>query len=132
MGAAVQRIFGLIAVEMRSRRPERAALRAVLAHAREGRSLGIAVDGPRGPARDVRAAATDWAERLDRPIYGYAFATSRMRFLGTWDMQAIPLPFARGYVIFRALPAGEDDLATRIAHHLDALTQEADHRAAAA
>ena len=71
-----------------------AAARHLLRHLREGGSAGMALDGPRGPAR-VERPGTRWlAEKSGRPAVLLEFGYSRALTLRTWDSMRIPLPLA--------------------------------------
>jgi lysophospholipid acyltransferase (LPLAT)-like uncharacterized protein len=100
---ALQAYFGLQPIEMSARRSNVAASRAVMKRAKEGVSIGITADGPTGPGFAVKDAPLEWARIMQRPIYGYAFATKRHRILKTWDSMMIPLPFTRGAIVFDRL-----------------------------
>ncbi|QQA42288.1 lysophospholipid acyltransferase family protein [Pelagovum pacificum] len=101
LGGAVQASFGMEPVPMSTRRPSRAATRTVIQGVRSGKSLGIATDGPEGPAHQSKSAAIDWARASGATIVLFAFSTRRQVRLGTWDRMLLPLPFTRGVYGFR-------------------------------
>ena len=76
-------------------------MREVMQLARDGVSIGIAADGPEGPARIAKEVPVDWSRVTGLPIWFYAFETSRHKRLKTWDRMMLPLPFARGRISFR-------------------------------
>lgn len=100
---ALQAYFGLQPIEMSAKRSNVVASRIVMKRAREGASIGITADGPIGPGFAVQDAPLEWARIMQRPIYGYAFATRRHRTLKTWDDMMMPLPFTKGAVVFDRL-----------------------------
>jgi lysophospholipid acyltransferase (LPLAT)-like uncharacterized protein len=100
---ALQAYFGLQPIEMSAKRSNLAASRMVMKRAKDGISIGITADGPTGPGFAVKDAPLEWARTMQRPIYGYAFATKRHRILRTWDSMMVPLPFTRGAVVFERL-----------------------------
>ncbi len=100
---ALQAYFGLQPIEMSARRSNVSASRVVMKRAKEGVSIGITADGPTGPGFAVKDAPLEWARIMQRPIYGYAFATKRHRILKTWDSMMVPLPFSRGAIVFERL-----------------------------
>ena len=100
IAARVKRHFGLETVQATRRQDDGSPGREIIRAARAGRSIGMVADGPRGPARQINDAAFGWAQRLDRPVWGFAFATSRQRRAQSWDRQLFPLPFGRGAVVF--------------------------------
>lgn len=105
VAGALHRQRGLQPIEMAPKASNLAASRAVLQRAREGVSIGIAADGPLGPARVLKGAALDWARTTGMPVFVYAFATSRGRRLGSWDRMVLPRPFGRGAILYRRLEA---------------------------
>ncbi len=105
VSGALQRQSGLHPMEMAEGISNLVASRTVLRRVRDGYSIGIAADGPLGPARQVKDAPLDWARAMQRPVYGFAYHTRRGRALSTWDRMWFPLPFTTGRVIFRRWPA---------------------------
>jgi len=135
VGGVVQRRAGLRPVGMGSAKGKAAAAREVLRLVRSGCSIGIAVDGPTGPARHVRDAALEWARATQCPVHVYAFATRRKSVLGTWDSMILPKAGGKGALVFRKLPvrlARKTDAAERDAirqtfrTELDAVTERAE------
>ncbi|MEJ6399324.1 lysophospholipid acyltransferase family protein [Yoonia sp. 208BN28-4] len=100
IAGALQAYFGLQPIEMSARRSNVAASRAVMKRAKEGVSIGITADGPQGPGYIVKDASLEWARIMQRPVYGYAFATRRHRKLKTWDAMMMPCPFTKGATAF--------------------------------
>lgn len=132
---ALQRHFGLDPFEMSARRSNVAMSRAVMKRAKSGISIGITADGPLGPGYEVKDAPLEWARMINRPVYGYAFATRRHLRLKSWDAMIIPLPFTRGARVFRRLDvtvprhAGPEEIAQARFHlkaGLDAVMAKAD------
>ena len=78
-------------------------VRALLGLVREVRGGAIGahvVDGPRGPARVVKAGTLTLAQRSHAVIVPL-LATARHRFeFGSWDRMLLPLPFTRTIVRF--------------------------------
>lgn len=105
-----------------------AVLRASVRALRDGRLLGIAPDGPRGPARVAKAGIVDIASLSGCPVAPISFATSRARRLGTWDSFVLPFPHGRGVMAMGdpvPIPRGLDADAraawqARVAEALDA------------
>ncbi len=95
----------------------RGAVGAVLAARRElhshGNSLGLAVDGPRGPALRVQPGAVALSSISGRPV-AYTVALCRWAIrLASWDRMMIPLPFARlelRYGLLQPPGGGKDNL----------------------
>lgn len=66
-----------------------------LAGLRDEVPLGIAPDGPRGPARCVQPGVIYLAQRSGLPIVPLTSAGNPCWRAGSWDRFAVPLPFAR-------------------------------------
>ena len=100
VGGDMHRRFGRRPVRMYEKKNNASGVREVLRRVRDGVSIGMTTDGPRGPAWVVNDATLDWAKAIQRPTYAYAFAVKRCRILKTWDSMMFPLPFTRGYAVF--------------------------------
>ncbi len=96
---------------------------------REGHHLGLAVDGPRGPAGVVREGVLQLAWRAGAPIVPLRVACRRAMVLGTWDRTIVPRPLSRVTVVAGApLRVTEGDLPdarTRLAVALQTVGEEA-------
>lgn len=127
--------LGVQPVHMHGKGSNLSASRKVLAVIRDGHSLGMAVDGPRGPARVANQAALDWARVSGCPVYLFTWSGRPAIRLKSWDRLMIPLPFSRGGYAFRRwtvdIPrklnkADYARLRQELATQLDALTRELD------
>lgn len=78
-----------------STRGAEAGLREMLRLARDGRSLAITPDGPRGPAEQVKPGIVYLAARLGLPVVPIAAGADREWVGRSWDRFRIPKPFAR-------------------------------------
>jgi lysophospholipid acyltransferase (LPLAT)-like uncharacterized protein len=67
---------------------------------REGGFICMTPDGPRGPRRRASPGAATLAQRAGAAILPYAIASKPAPRLDTWDRFIIPLPFARGAIVF--------------------------------
>ncbi len=130
----VQKSFGLDPFEMSARRSNIGTSRAVMKRAKDGISIGITADGPIGPGFQLQDPPLEWVRMMQRPVYGYAFATKRHFLLKTWDRMMLPIPFTKGACIFAPLdvnlprkPTAEQLEVARIQLQvgLDAITAEA-------
>lgn len=72
-----------------------AAMREVLRGLKRGVSIGMAPDGPRGPARKAKVTPIQWARVAQVPIFAFTFSASRFATWSTWDRLMFPLPFTR-------------------------------------
>ncbi len=62
---------------------------------RSGRSVGVAVDGPRGPFGAVREGVIQLSRRSGHPIVPLLVRPGRHWRLHNWDRTVIPCPFSR-------------------------------------
>ncbi|CUH89968.1 hypothetical protein PH5382_03926 [Phaeobacter sp. CECT 5382] len=91
--------LGFETIPMSSHKRHVALSREVLRRTKEGCSIGIAADGPRGPARISSGVPITWARMTGCRVFTVAFAERRVLKLPTWDKQMLPLPFSRGVLI---------------------------------
>jgi lysophospholipid acyltransferase (LPLAT)-like uncharacterized protein len=87
--------FDMGTVEGSSSRGGMRAVRELIRLARDGHSLFITPDGPRGPRMQVNEGIVEIARLSGLPILPASISTSRGRFLNTWDRFLVPLPFSR-------------------------------------
>ncbi len=129
------RRIGLQPMAMSARTSNRVLSRAVLKRLREGACIGLTADGPLGPAEGINDPPLDWARITGRPVFFYAYSISRQRRAASWDRLLIPLPWARGAVVFKRWDRqltrhteGDEREAARAAMKagLDAATAQAD------
>lgn len=99
----LQKYFGLDPFEMSAKRSNITTSRAIMRRAKDGISIGITADGPIGPGFAVQDPPLEWARMMQRPVYGYAFATKRHWRLKTWDKMILPRPFTKGARVFARL-----------------------------
>lgn len=100
---------------------------------RERMSVGLAPDGPRGPARQCKPGALLLAQIARVPVLPVASAASSSWRLGSWDRMIVPRPFARIAVavgppmtIAPTLSVEElEKAAEELADRLDSLTADA-------
>lgn len=127
--------LGFETIPMSSHKRHVALSREVLRRTKEGCSIGIAADGPRGPARISSGVPITWARMTGCRVFTVAFAERRVLRLPTWDKQMLPLPFSRGVLMCREWtdevpkkPSDEDFelLRQSIETSLDDITDTAD------
>ena len=105
---------GFIPVRGSSSQGGAAALRAMVTYinTHSGVLAGMAVDGPRGPARKVKQGTLKMARMTGAPIYMLR-AWAKPKFLfKNWDRTMMPLPFSRLVFICSdpfVVPADADD-----------------------
>jgi lysophospholipid acyltransferase (LPLAT)-like uncharacterized protein len=137
ISGAIARL-GLGAVHGSSRRPGKdrdkggvAALRAMMKLLKDGVSIGIAPDGPRGPRMRAGPGVVAAARLSGAAVLPAACACSPRRLLATWDRFQAPLPFARGAIVWGeplrvARDEDEETARRRIEAAITAATLEAD------
>ncbi|AHD08068.1 putative protein in bacteria [Phaeobacter gallaeciensis] len=91
--------LGFETIPMSSHKRHVALSREVLRRTKEGCSIGIAADGPRGPARVSSGVPITWARMTGCRVFTVAFAEKKVMKLPTWDQQMLPLPFSRGVLL---------------------------------
>ncbi|MGH9315608.1 MAG: lysophospholipid acyltransferase family protein, partial [Thermoanaerobaculia bacterium] len=75
-------------------------LREMVRHVRSGRHAALTVDGPKGPARVVQLGIVQLARLTHGWILPITSASSRPRFLNSWDRYLLPRPFSRNVVVY--------------------------------
>jgi len=101
VAGAVQRRVGLFPMQMSGRTSNRSASRMILRSIKDGYSIALAGDGPKGPAHVLQDAPLEWARATGLPIFCYAFSTTRGRRANSWDQMLVPRPNGKGMSIFR-------------------------------
>jgi lysophospholipid acyltransferase (LPLAT)-like uncharacterized protein len=107
------------------------ALRGLIKAARDGYSIAITPDGPRGPIFKVQPGIVYLAQKAGVPIIPVACALSRKKILRSWDRYQFPLPFGRIEAVYGQpfQVAGNGDVAAKTAELegiLNELTREAE------
>jgi lysophospholipid acyltransferase (LPLAT)-like uncharacterized protein len=94
--AAMARSWGAPVLRGSPTRTGGQALRDLyLAIAREKISPVITVDGPKGPAFEVKVGAVLLARLAGAPMVPVAWAASRGKYWDSWDRFQVPAPFSR-------------------------------------
>lgn len=75
------------------------AMREMLRLLKSGDDLGIAADGPRGPAELLKPGAAQLGRLSGKSVIPITFAASRFIRFTSWDRFMLPLPFSRGVFI---------------------------------
>ncbi len=104
LAGQVQARLGFETIDMSSHMRHVTLSRAVLGRMRDGWSIGIATDGPRGPARIASTVPLVWARSSGKRVFVVSFSARRVLALPTWDRMWLPMPFTRGVLICREWP----------------------------
>ena len=110
------------------------AFREMARHVETGGCMAVTPDGPRGPRMRAGAGAVKLARTAGVPVFPCAWSTSRAIVFNSWDRFMMPLPFARGVIVYGepiTLEPEADDEAVEAARallesRLNAATAEAD------
>jgi lysophospholipid acyltransferase (LPLAT)-like uncharacterized protein len=79
---------------------------------KNGLSLGITPDGPRGPTQKINGELIRIASISGAAILPTSYGVSRRKQLNTWDRFVIPLPFSKLAFVF-------DDEVIRVSKNID-------------
>ncbi|NRB17579.1 MAG: DUF374 domain-containing protein [Rhodobacteraceae bacterium] len=91
--------LGFETIPMSSHKRHVGLSREVLRRIKGGSSVGIAADGPRGPARVSSGVPIIWARSSGCRVFTASFAQRRTIKLPIWDKHTLPIPFSRGVLM---------------------------------
>jgi lysophospholipid acyltransferase (LPLAT)-like uncharacterized protein len=100
MIAGAVEAFGIATVAGSTTRGGGLALRQLVRKLKNGESVGVTPDGPRGPRRQVGEGVIALARMTGAPILPAAVGTRRRIVLKTWDRLIIGLPFGAGAMVW--------------------------------
>lgn len=123
--AAILRAWNYAIIHGSSKRRGMTAIRESIRHLKQGKSLLITVDGPRGPRRVVKKGVAQISLLSKAPIIPIQFFPRNLWRLRSWDRFAIPKPFTEIDVRFGAPlnPAWGD----KDPHAIDVLVRSVQH-----
>ncbi|MEQ9696053.1 DUF374 domain-containing protein [Shimia sp. SDUM112013] len=110
--------FGMETISMNSRERHVTMSRQILRKIKEGYSIGIAADGPRGPARVCSTVPLVWARSAQKRVFVVTFSADNVRALPTWDEMWVPRPRAKGVLLC-------EEWTTPVPRKMDAAQEEA-------
>lgn len=93
------RLRGVNLVEGSSTRGGTRAYRDLLVRLRQGQSVCLTPDGPKGPPLLVKPGVIQLARHSGCAVVPVAMAFSRRRRLRSWDQTVLPLPFGSGVLV---------------------------------
>ncbi len=124
--------FGIETVAGSSTRGGSEALRGLVRLIKNGVSVGITPDGPRGPRMRASDGAVALARLSGAPIVPAAVSVSRRIVMNTWDKLIVALPFGDGAMVWGdpiSVASGDDPaiVRERLETELTRVSAEADH-----
>jgi lysophospholipid acyltransferase (LPLAT)-like uncharacterized protein len=116
-----------------TRGSHRATVEALRAMA-QGKDVGLAIDGPRGPRYVAKRGAAYLARKSGNPVVPFSISVERKWIMQSWDHFQFPKPFSRAVVIignpiYVSADADEQEVHTieeRIQNSLDELRDRGD------
>lgn len=132
--ARVVQRWGYTVLRGSSSRGGSGALRSMVRVLRDGQSLAVTPDGPRGPRRKLKPGSLLAARMSGVPVLPTAAAATRAWWLGGWDRFLVPQPFTRVRLVYgepRTIPRDADDaelerIGAEIEAEMNALTERAE------
>jgi hypothetical protein len=92
------------------------ALRNLVRFVREGRSIAVTPDGPRGPREKLKPGVLTAAQLTGCALLPVAAGASRSWWFEGWDRFMVPKPFTRIHVVYgEPVPVPRDADATELA-----------------
>jgi lysophospholipid acyltransferase (LPLAT)-like uncharacterized protein len=99
--AWILRRFGFDVVRGSSKRKGDRALLGLVDGLRKGKSIALAVDGPRGPIYEVKQGVTYLAGKLNKVIVPVSTGARRFWILEKiWDKYLLPVPFTEAVIVY--------------------------------
>ena len=135
IGEAVLNALNVGVLRGSAHRTGAVALRDIyLAISKEQSTVGAAVDGPLGPAREAKVGAITLAQLSGAPIIPIVNACSKKKYLSSWDKIFLPYPFSRVKIIIgqpiivakRASAEEIEELQQQLTDQLNQLSIEAE------
>ncbi len=91
--------FGYIMVRGSTSRGGAKAVVKLLKKLKEGNTVAITPDGPRGPSRNFQKGALILSFKTGKKIIPLSYKSSKSHFFNSWDRFELPLPFSRIEII---------------------------------
>jgi lysophospholipid acyltransferase (LPLAT)-like uncharacterized protein len=99
--ARILKGFGFDVVRGSSKRKGDRALLGLVDRLRKGKSLALAIDGPRGPIYEAKQGVIYLAGKLDKQIVPVVTSAKSYWILEKiWDKYLLPKPFTRGVIMY--------------------------------
>lgn len=122
--------FGFSLVRGSSTRGGREALRIMLKLLASDQDLGIAADGPKGPAEELKPGAAQLGRLSGKAVIPITFAASKAIRFRSWDRFMLPLPFSSGvFVVGEPLRCDKDEEVEQFRIRIETAMREVTARA---
>jgi lysophospholipid acyltransferase (LPLAT)-like uncharacterized protein len=122
--------FGFSLVRGSSTRGGREALRVMLKLLASDQDLGIAADGPKGPAEELKPGAAQLGRLSGKAVIPITFAASKAIRFRSWDRFMLPLPFSQGvFVVGEPLRCDNDEEVEQFRIRIETAMREVTSRA---
>jgi lysophospholipid acyltransferase (LPLAT)-like uncharacterized protein len=76
------------------------AFRKMVKCIKNGESIAITPDGPKGPKETVKEGVIKLAQITGIPIVPLVWSTKKFKLIDSWDNFVIPFPFSKGIYTF--------------------------------
>jgi len=124
--------FGIRWLKGSASKNPKASFKQLMKTLKQGQTVGITPDGPRGPRYRVSPGIVRLAKLTGCDVLPLTFSTSRRRVLSSWDHFLLALPFGRGVMLWGAplRPSefqDEESLSAAIETSLNTLTTQTDY-----
>jgi lysophospholipid acyltransferase (LPLAT)-like uncharacterized protein len=87
--------FGIEAVRGSSRRGAMSSAREILGELKQGTSIAITPDGPKGPRYRIKQGIIEMARVTQKPIIPVTYSANRKKVFASWDRFVLPYPFSK-------------------------------------
>lgn len=124
--------FGFGSVSGSSTRGGKKAFLSLVKILKQGESVGITPDGPRGPRYQASPGIIRMARLGNAAILPGSYSSTRGMFINSWDRFFLPFPFGKGVFVYGPLldvagsSKSDDELRQDLEEILKALTVKAD------
>lgn len=93
--ARIIHYFGLGTVRGSYRKASVSSIREMLRELKEGTTLAITPDGPKGPRWEVKPGIIELARMAGKPIVPVTCSASKKKVFASWDRFMLPYPFSK-------------------------------------
>ncbi|NNC98789.1 MAG: lysophospholipid acyltransferase family protein [Gammaproteobacteria bacterium] len=97
---ALIKLFGKQSIRGSSSRNGLVAMKETMRLLRAGRAAGIATDGPRGPAFEVKPGVVQMAQAMQVPIIPVSYDATNKKVLKSWDNSFLLYPFGEIVIVY--------------------------------